>query len=138
MYRYFKLIAGVSKCNYSYYWESKGFSDERINSIRTSNHSITPGLNYYGNKTRVEFFGSCLKQDKVTFNHGKVVNIYTVYELDASSSFNDDPTLKTLLFRAVRLTKNADIQISTSIQVVELDLIENQVFHFQVVDLFKM
>ena len=138
MYRYFKLIAGVSNSNYIYYWESKGFSDERINSIRTSNHSITPGLNYYGNKTRVEFFGSCLKQDKVAFNHGKVVNIYIVYELDASSSFNDDPTLKTLLFRAVRLTKNADIQISTSIQVVELDLIENQVFHFQVVDLFKM
>ena len=138
MYRYFKLIAGVSNSNYIYYWESKGFSDERINSIRTSNHSITPLLNYYGNKTRVEFFGSCLKQDKVAFNHGKVVNIYIVYELDASSSFNDDPTLKTLLFRAVRLTKNADIQISTSIQVVELDLIENQVFHFQVVDLFKM
>ena len=138
MYRYFKLIAGVSNSNYIYYWESKGFSDERINSIRTSNHSITPGLNYYGNKTRVEFFGSCLKQDKVAFNHGKVVNIYIVYELDASSSFNDDPTLKTLLFRAVRLTKNADIQISTSIQVMELDLIENQVFHFQVVDLFKM
>ena len=138
MYRYFKLIAGVSNSNYIYYWESKGFSDERISSIRTSNHSITPLLNYYGNKTRVEFFGSCLKQDKVAFNHGKVVNIYIVYELDASSSFNDDPTLKTLLFRAVRLTKNADIQISTSIQVVELDLIENQVFHFQVVDLFKM
>ena len=138
MYRYFKLIAGVSNSNYICYWESKGFSDERINSIRTSNHSITPGLNYYGNKTRVEFFGSCLKQDKVAFNHGKVVNIYIVYELDASSSFNDDPTLKTLLFRAVRLTKNADIQISTSIQVMELDLIENQVFHFQVVDLFKM
>ena len=138
MYRYFKLIAGVSNSDYIYYWESKGFSDERINSIRTSNHSITPGLNYYGNKTRVEFFGSCLKQDKVAFNHGKVVNIYIVYELDASSSFNDDPTLKTLLFRAVRLTKNADIQISTSIQLMELDLIENQVFHFQVVDLFKM
>ena len=138
MYRYFKLIAGVSNSNYIYYWESKGSSDERINSIRTSNHSITPGLNYYGNKTRVEFFGSCLKQDKVAFNHGKVVNIYIVYELDASSSLNDDPTLKTLLFRAVRLTKNADIQISTSIQVVELDLIENQVFHFRVVDLFKM
>ena len=138
MYRYFKLIAGVSNSNYICYWESKGFSDERINSIRTSNHSITPGLNYYGNKTRAEFFGSCLKQDKVTFNHGKVVNIYIVYELHASSSFNDYPTLKILLFRAVRLTKNADIQISTSIQVMELDLIENQVFHLQVKDLVKM
>ena len=30
---------------------------------------------YYGTKTRVEFNGSCLKQDKVTCNHGKVVTI---------------------------------------------------------------
>ena len=29
--------------------------------------------------------------------------------LGASSSFNDDPALKTSLFGAVRLTKNADI-----------------------------
>ena len=100
MYRYFKLIAGVSNSNYIYYWESKGFSDERINSIRTSNHSITPGLNYYGNKTRVEFFGSCLKQDKVAFNHGKVVNIYIVYELikiAVIGSCDNYPTLQNLV-----------------------------------------
>ena len=39
------------------------------------NHSITPNLNYYGTKTRVEFN---LKHYKVTFNHGKVVNICIV------------------------------------------------------------
>ena len=47
--------------------------DKEINSIKTSNHSITSKLDYYGTKTRVEFNGSCLKQDKVTFNHGKIV-----------------------------------------------------------------
>ena len=49
--------------------------DESINSITTSNYSITPELIYYGNKTRVKFNGSCLKQDTITFNHGKTVNI---------------------------------------------------------------
>ena len=41
--------------------------------------------------------------------HGKLVNIYIVYELDASSSHNNDPTLKSCLFDAVTLTKNAHI-----------------------------
>ena len=69
MYRYFKRIAGVGNGNYIYYWQSKGLSDERINSIKTPNYIITPKLNYYGTKTRVEFNGSCLKQDKITYTH---------------------------------------------------------------------
>ena len=40
MYRYFKIISGVGNGSYIYYWESKGLSDERINSIKTPNHSI--------------------------------------------------------------------------------------------------
>ena len=44
MYRYFERTAGVSNSNYIYYWKSKGLSDERINSIKTPNHSITPNL----------------------------------------------------------------------------------------------
>ena len=39
----------------------------------------------------------------------KVVNIYIIYELGASSSHNNDPTLKNCLFGAVTLTKNTDI-----------------------------
>ena len=84
-------------------------SDEKINSIKTSNHSVTPSLDYYGTKTRVEFNGSCLKQDKVTFNHGEVVNIYIVYEISKSINISDYPTLENWLFGAVTLTKNADI-----------------------------
>ena len=61
MYRYFKRIAGVGNGNYIYYWQSKGLSDEKINSIKTSNHSITPNLDYYSTKTRVELNESCLK-----------------------------------------------------------------------------
>ena len=109
MYRYFKRIAGVGNGSYIYYWQSKGLSDEKINSVKTSNHSITPNLDYYGTKTRVEFNGSCLKQDSVTFNHGKVVNIYIVYEISKSFNISDYPTLEHCLFRAVTLTKNAYI-----------------------------
>ena len=53
--------------------------------------------------------GSCLKQAKLSYTHGKLVNIYIVYELGASSSHVNDPTLKNCLFGAVTLTKNADI-----------------------------
>ena len=76
--KYFKKVAGVSNGSYVYYvyyWQSKGLSDEKINSIKTSNHSITPNLDYYGTKRRVEFNGSCLRQDSAALNHGKIVNI---------------------------------------------------------------
>ena len=109
MYRYFKQIAGVGNGNYIYYWKSKGLSDQRINSIRMSNHSITSNLDYYGIKTRVEFNGNCLKQNSVTFNHKKVVNIDTVYEISKSINISDYPTLENCIFGEVTLTKNADI-----------------------------
>ena len=75
MYKYFERIAGVDNSSYIYYWQSKGLSDEKINSIKMFNHGITANLDYYGTKTRVEFSGSCLKRDTFTFIHGKEVNI---------------------------------------------------------------
>ena len=78
MYRYFKRIAGVGSGNYIYFCKSKGLPDENINSITTSDYSITPELDYYGAKIRVKFSGSCLKQDQATYNHGKIVKIYIV------------------------------------------------------------
>ena len=81
MYRYFKKIAGVGSGNYIYFWKSKGLFDEKINSITASNYSTTPELTYYSTKTRVEFNGRRLRQDKVTYNHGTIVDIYIVYEI---------------------------------------------------------
>ena len=89
MHRYLKKIVGFGNGSYIYYWKSKGLSDEIINSVKTPNHSITPNLDYYGTKTRVEFNGSCVKQDIVTFNHGKVVKIYFVYEISKSKALSD-------------------------------------------------
>ena len=84
-------------------------SDKRINSIIASSYQITPQLSYCSTKTRVEFNGNCLKQDSVTFNRGKIVNTYIIYEINKSINISDYPTLENCLFGAVRLTKNAII-----------------------------
>ena len=85
-------------------WQPKGLSTETIDPPTTS---ISPLIDYVGNKIRVKL--SCLKQsNQLTYTHGKVVNIYIVYELGASSSYVNDPTLKDCLLDAVTLIKNAD------------------------------
>ena len=75
-------------------WQSKGLSDETIKPPATSDNSLTPLIDYYGAETRVKFTGSCLKQPKMSNAYGAIVNIYIAYELGASSSHNNDPTLK--------------------------------------------
>ena len=109
--KYFKINTVNNTTNYVSSWQSKGLSAESIKPPPTSDNSLTPALSYYdASKIRVEFTKRCLKQDKITSNHGKVVNMYTIYELGASSSSNSDPTIKNCLFGAVTLTKNADIE----------------------------
>ena len=99
----------IANTDYVSSWKSKGLSAETIKPPIHSDNSLTPAISYYGTKTRVKFTGNCLKQPKISYTQGKVVNIYIVYELGASSSHNNDPTLKNCLFGAVTLTKNADI-----------------------------
>ena len=57
---------------------SKGFSNENITTSSTRNNFLSPSLNYLDTKIRIKFSGSCLKQDKITYTHGKIVNIYIV------------------------------------------------------------
>ena len=64
MKRYFKRVIGAGSGNYIYFWNSTGLPDEKINSVTASNHIITRKAIYNGNKTKVKFIGSCLKQDK--------------------------------------------------------------------------
>ena len=115
MYRYFKIIAGVGNGSHLYYWKSKGLSDEGIDSIETSNYSIIPYLDYYGTKIKlkVKFNGIYLKQDKITYTHGKIVKIYIVYEISTNFNiiqhFHSYSTLDNCLFGAVSLAKKADV-----------------------------
>ena len=87
--RYFKIIANSK---YISSWISKGLSDEIITPYVTSDNSL---IDYYDSKVRVEFNKGCLKQsNKLTYDYGRKVNIYIVYELGASSSNDSDPALK--------------------------------------------
>ena len=106
VYRYLKFVANTSFISE---WISKGLSSKSIKPPTTSNNNLAPAINNYGTKTRIKFTGSCLQQSKLTYTHKKIVNIYVVYELGASSSNINSPTLKNCLFGAVTLTKNTDI-----------------------------
>ena len=90
-------------------WKSKGLSNESIKPPTTSNKFLNPSLHYVGNKIRVKFNGDCLTQEKITFNHGKITNIYIVYEIEKSVTISSYPTLENCLFGAVKLTKHVDI-----------------------------
>ena len=110
MGKYFKLNSVAGAVDRVLSWQSKRISNESIKPPTTSNNSITPELDYYGTKTRVKLIRSCLKQSRISYTHGKVVSIYIVYELGASISNVNNPTLKNCSFGAVTLTKNADIK----------------------------
>ena len=116
--RYFK-VNSITNTDYISSLKSKGLPAESIN-------------------PPTKFNESCLQQSKVSYTHSTIVNIYNVYELGASGSHNNDPTLMILcLFDAVTLTKNTDInKYVYSGYGIGID--RNQVFHFQVVDLVKM
>ena len=110
MRKYFKLNSAVGVTDYVLSWQSKGLSNESIKPPTASNNNLNPRLSYYGTKVRVQFTKSCLKQPNHIFTHKKIVNIYIVYELGASTSHSSDSTIKNYLFGAVTLTKNADIE----------------------------
>ena len=136
MYWYFKSAVDVGTGNYIYYWKSKRLSDENITAPTTSDYSVNPQLSYLGTKTRLEFKGSCLRQDKITFNHKKVVKIYIVYELD-KIYVKTSHALENCLFGVVNLSENADI-VNTNILVMESDLVEEELIYYLAVIFVKM
>ena len=62
--RYFKVIDNKK---YISSWKSKGLSDETIKPPATSDNSLSPLIGYLGNKIRVKFSGSRLKQPNIFF-----------------------------------------------------------------------
>ena len=105
IYRYFKN----SNSDYVLSWTSKGLFNESITPPSAPNNLLSPSLNYLGTKIRVQFSRLCLKLDKITYTHGKIVNIYIVYEINKKdNTIISDPTLENCLFGAVTLTKNVN------------------------------
>ena len=99
MQKYFKLASDNPSIILS--WKSKGLSDERIKYL---NEILDLQQNYVGTKARVRFTGDCLKQEKITFNLGKIVNIYVAYEIEKSVNISSYPILENCLFGAVKIT----------------------------------
>ena len=54
----------ITDVGYVSSWKWKGLSAESIKPPTICDNSLTPVLNYYGNKVRVKHTGSCLKQPK--------------------------------------------------------------------------
>ena len=83
--------------------------NEIISSVRNSNDAI-PKIVYDNARIKVKSNGNLLLQNKVTYNHGSIVNIYVVYRLTPKINLGGiGPALQNCLFSAVKLTKNADI-----------------------------
>ena len=102
----------VGNSDYVLSWASKGLPNESITAPTAPNNFLSPSLNYLGIKIRVKFSGSCLKQDKITYTHRKIVNTYIVYEINKKdNTITSDPALENCLFGAVTLTKNVNIDM---------------------------
>ena len=82
--------------------------------IKPLTNSFAPELSYFINKIKVTFNINCLIQDKITYTHGTIVNIYIVYKLSQTLS-DFDFTLENYLYKyglnmiSIKLTKNTDI-----------------------------
>ena len=62
-------------------------------------------MDYCGTKTRLKFNENILKQDKIAYDYGEIINIYIVYEISKNYNESNYPTLENSLFGAVKLTK---------------------------------
>ena len=65
---------------------------KKIGSTKASNYDQSSRLVYDNARIKLNFSGDLLKQDKVAYNHGPIINIYVVYRL-ACRSNNSDVTL---------------------------------------------
>ena len=107
--RYFKT-AYANDNNYILSWKSKRLSNLEIDSIKTTDYMLNPYLDIYDpGKIRLKFNRGGLKRFSPTILHGRIVNIYIVYEITNSFNVSSYPTLENCLFGSAKLTKNADI-----------------------------
>ena len=83
------------------------------------------------------FKGGYLKEDNAKSEFQKVMNIYTVYNLESNLNYNPDFTLENCLFGGVTIPKILML-ISINILDMVLDLVEEEFLHIQLVVLVIM
>ena len=64
----------ITNIDYVSSWKSKGLYAESIKPPSTSDNSLTPILNYYSTKPRVQLIGSCLKQPEISCKSTKYLH----------------------------------------------------------------
>ena len=95
-------VAYTNNNGYILSWKSKGLSDLEIKSIKTNNHLINPRIDKYDmGKIRIKFNGSFLNRFPSSITHGKIVNIYIVYEITSNYNDSNYPTIKNCLLGSV-------------------------------------
>ena len=77
--------------------------------IEPPDNSVAPTPGYDSERMYLVFNADCLKQDEITYDQGKIVNIYIFYDLKSNLNYNPDFTLENCLFGTVKVTKNADV-----------------------------
>ena len=91
-------------------WISTGFHNDSkkadLFSVNNSSNNL-PALLNQNNRLGVTFKGNYMKQTKLGYAHGTVVNIYIVYSLKNRTVNNPDFTVQNGLFGAVKITKDA-------------------------------
>ena len=92
-------------------WLSTGIHNDSNNtdlfSLNNSNNN-SPNLLNKNNRLGVTFNGNYMKQNKLGYAHGKIVNLYIVYELKNRRIDKADFTVQNGLVGAVKITKNAN------------------------------
>ena len=99
--------SGITKCDRLLLQSASGIT--KCDSYYKVRRNKAPILEYGGAGIRLEFKGDLLRQNKVTYNDGKIVNIYIAYEISSTFTIQSSFTLKNSLFGAVKITKRADI-----------------------------
>ena len=92
-------------------WISTGIHNDSNNtdlfSVNNSNNN-SPTLLNKNNRLGVTSNGNYMKQNKLGYAHGKIVNLYIVYELKNRRIDSPDFTVPNGLFRAVKITKHVN------------------------------
>ena len=73
-YRYFKNTGIKSALS----WKSIGLSNEKLKSIQDDNF---PELGYDKERTYLNFKNDVLAQEKITYTHDHILNLYIIYSL---------------------------------------------------------
>ena len=72
-YLVFQLILKYFTLNSTWItkWKSKGLSNESLEVVSTTGNTLTPSVNYYGDKVRLRCTGSVLQEKTFTYSHKK-------------------------------------------------------------------